>query len=599
MTLEVLWMLGLVALTLTLFVLEWFPIEVTALALLGILLLTGTMSLDLAISGFSNKAVLTIGSLFVLSHGLFKTGLLEIAADYLGRKVGQRSWLGIGIFLTVASVLSGFLNNTAVVALFIPLAISLCRRFQISPSQVLIPLSYLSILGGMLTLIGTSTNLLVSALGEAAGLAPLGMFEVTRLGILTLAFGLLYVLLLAPRLLPPRVDVSSLTGKYEMKPYLTELRVTSDSALAGKSVQEAQIAERYDVSLLSIIRKGRRLYEDLNREPLQPGDVLIVQGKMDDVVALRNDLKVALLSDIKLSDPELSGEGQIIVEGLVPPNSSLVGRTLKEIDFRRHFGAFVMAIRRHGSTLHSRLARIPLKGSDALLMTLPKARLPELRRSEEILVLSELELSLHRHRFWWVPVVLLPLIVLLAALGVADILQGALLGCILLLILGVVKPQEAYQAIDWPVIFLIAAFVPVGEAMVRTGTAEFLASLLLSLSGGFPEGLRPQATLALIYLLTSLMTQMVSNNAAAIIITPVSLSLAAGLGLDPRPFLIAVCFAASAEFMTPMGYQTNMMVYAPGGYRFLDYTRFGAPLNLGCWLLASTLIPTFWPFQPA
>ncbi len=596
MTLEIFWMLFLLVATLVVFAFELFAIEVTALALLAILLASGVIDLDQAVSGFNNKAMLTIGALFVLSHSLVKTGILEIGANHLATLAARRKWLGVGVFLTIAGLLSGFLNNTAVVAIFIPLAISLCRRLKLSASQVLIPLSYISIMGGMLTLIGTSTNLLVSSLAEEAGQPALGMFEFTALGAIFLVLGLVYTLLFARRLLPERADASSLTGSYGMKAFLTEVKIKEDSPLVGVTCAEARIREEYDITVLSIIRGERTLTYRVGEEKLRAEDLLIIDGAMENALRLRNDQKVALLSDIKLSDRELSAQGLVTVEGLVAANGALVGKTLKDIDFRRKFDTLVLAIRRAGTTLHGRVGRTALRALDTLLIVGTQERVKQLRGSDDILILGELDLALHKGRLWWMPLLLLPVIIALAALGVADILKGSLLGVILLLVLGVVATQEAYRVINWSVLFLIAAFVPVGQAMASTGTAQFIASRILSVSDYVSADYQAHAVLVLIYLVTSLMTQMVSNNAAAIIMTPISLEVAQTLDVNALPFLVTICFAASAEFMTPMGYQTNMMVYGPGNYRFLDYTRFGAPLNIACWLLAGYLIPMIWPF---
>ncbi len=587
-------MLVLLIAAFAVFLLEVLPIEVTALGLLGILLALGRVDIDQAVTGFSNKAVITVGCMFVISHALVKTGLLEIIADRFGRRLQHRQWLGIAVLLAIVGILSGFLNNTAVVAIFIPLAMDMCRRFQLSPSKVLIPVSYVSIVGGTLTLIGTSTNLLVSALAEQAGEKPLAMFEVSRLGVILLPLGLVYALTIAPRVLPSRAGVSSLTRKYHMGSYLTELRIQPGSKLIGRSCREARLGQDYDVTVLEILRGHGRILERIREVTLRERDILIVRGSFRNVLRLRQDYGVALLSDVKLSEEELASEGTVIAEGLIPPTSSLIGNTLKEIDFRQHFGGFVLALRRRGATLRSRIAQIPLRAADSLLILAPKENLLDLSRSDEVIIVSELDLVLRRHRFWWVVLVLLPLVVLLAAVGAVDITKGALLAVTVLLIVGSVTPREAYRSVDWSVLFLIAAFVPVGHAMTDTGTAQFVASGILFLGELVPDSWGPGIAVSLTYLVTSVLTLMVSNNATALIMVPVGLSMAAVLHADPRPFLIAICFAASAAFMTPMGYQTNMMVYGPGSYRFLDFTRAGTPLNVGFWLLCSFLIPYLW-----
>jgi len=552
MTLEILVMLLLLAATFVAFFREIFPIEVTALGLLAILVAIGFVPGDEAFSGFGNKVVITIGALFVLAAAVMRTGVLEIVADHLSRRAQHRKWLAVAAVLIAAGLASGFLNNTAVVAMFIPLVMMLCSRLDISPSKLLIPLSFASIFGGTLTLIGTSTNLLVSSIIEEIGEPPL--------------------------------------------PYLTEIRVVSGSKLVGKTLKQAAVHERYGIQVLELLRGERRDVERIESMPLKEDDDLIVQGKADDLLRLRREQGIALLPDIKLDDEELGSDGLKVMEGIVTPTSRMIGKTLGEIDFRNQFGGFVMAIRRVGATLTAKVGRVPLQAADSLLMLIPEARVNELRRTGALVVVSELDLSLRRERFWWVVFVLLPVVVALAALGVVEIAVGAPLAAIVLLLLGAVTPQQVYRTVNWSVLFLIAAFVPVGQAMVSTGTAAFLSASLLAVGSFLPASLQAYGILCLLYLSTSLLTEVISNNAAAIILTPIALGLGAALGVDSRPFLMAVCFAASASFMTPMGYKTNLMVYGPGGYRFSDYARVGAPLNVLFWLLASALIPWFWPF---
>ena len=596
MTLDVALMLLLILAALVAFALELVPIEVTAMGFLAILVGVGFVSIQESLAGLSNKAVVTIGALFIISRALMRTGVLEIGAYHLSRRVGDRKWLGIAILLGCAGVLSGFLNNTAVIVIFIPLALSICRRFHISPSRVLLPLSYVSILGGMLTLIGTSTNLLVSSVAEMEGAVPLAMFEFFHIGVIFLFIGLAYTLILGKYFLPSRVDPDSLTTKYDISGYLTEVQIEKESGFVGKSCREANIRQRYGVSVLSIIRDGRRLSTGLGRTPMQGEDLLVLEGSMDDVLRMSREQKLTLLPDIHPDESDFESQGQVVVETLIPGTSDFKGKTLRALEFKQHYGALVLAIRRHGETFRQRMADIPLKASDSLLLLVRKEHFKDFMHSTELLLISEVDLELHRERFWWLPLLLFPAIVIAAVLGLMDILTGALIGAVLVMLLGVIKPQDAYHSVDWSVIFLIAAFVPVGTAMINTGTADFLASLIVHVSRWFSGDMEAYLTLAFFYLLTSALTQAVSNNAAAIILTPVAISLARAEGIEPHAFLVAICFAASAAFMTPLGYQTNLMVYAPGGYRFTDYLRFGAPLNILLWILASLLIPQFWEF---
>jgi di/tricarboxylate transporter len=421
------------------------------------------------------------------------------------------------------------------------------------------------------------------------------MFEFTKLGVLFLISGLVYILLFARRLLPARSVVSSLTRKYHMSSYLTEIKVVTGSKLVGRSCLDVGLSRDYDITVLEIIRNKNRIIDNVRDIALKDGDVLIARGDVGNIMRLREEQGIALLHDVKLSDEELAAEGLSIAEALVTSNSSLLGSTLMEVDFHKHSGAFVVAIRRHGATLRSKIAHIPLEFADTLLLLAPRERLMDLRRSDDVIVLSEVEVALRRGRLWWAIFILIPLIVILAGMGTLDITKGAILATALLLLGRVVTAKEVYRAVDWSVLFLIAAYVPVGQALIDTGTAQFIASGVLSLSRFFPAEYGPQVSISLLYLITTLVTQLISNNAAAIMLVPVSLSIAAGLGIDPRPFLMAICFAASAGFMTPIGYQTNTMVYGPGSYRFFDFTRFGTPLNALLWLIATFLIPYFWP----
>ena len=596
MTVEIGLMLLLIGLGLVAFVREVFPIEVTALGLMAGVFLLGFVDVQELFSGFSNKAVITIGALFVLGHALLHTGLLDAAAEWLGRRLGGRPWLGVGGLLLVVALMSGFLNNTAVVAIFIPMVMRLSDRLALSPSKVLIPLSYASIFGGTLTLIGTSTNLLVSSILEDAGLAALGMFELGRFGLIVLVCGVVYLLVFAPRLLPDRVDAKAMTGKYGLGSYLTEVRVTEQSDLIGHSFLEARLNTRYGATVLAVLRDEKRFISNIATMALRAEDVLIVQAAVDDLMRLRKEQHLALLPDIKLTDEELSAGGLVMAEALVPPMSPMIGKSLQGVAFRNRFGGFVLAVRRLGETLREKIALARLRALDSLLMLIPEERLEALRVSEDLIVVSELGHRFRRRRGWWQVLVLLPAVIVVASVGWLDIEVAAVLAVIVLFLTGAVTPQHAYSSINWSVLFLIAAFVPVGLAIINTGTAAFLADQLLAVQDLVSPEIAPYVVLSLIYLATSLLTQMVSNNATAIIVAPVALSVAAALGVDSRPFIVAVCFAASAEFMTPMGYQTNLMVYGPGGYRFLDYVRFGAPLNLLFWLLATLLIPRIWSF---
>ena len=586
---------AIIFVALILFVKEVFPIDVTALALLAVLLVTGFLTLDEAISGFSNKAVLTVGLMFVLSTALVKTGFVEVMADRLS-VMGGGKWVSIGFFLIATSIVSAFINNTAAVAIFIPLALNLSSRFKISPSKILIPLSYAGIYGGTMTLIGTSTNLLVSSMAEEHGIVPFTMFEFFRMGAVFLVAGTLYNILVVPKLLPSRVGISSLTRSYHMSPYLTELMVSSDSPLEGHTLLDRQVNMKYDVTVLVILRDKVRYEQNLRNFVLEEGDVLLVRGTLENFMTFRDQEKLLLVTDIKMDQPELMGEENTIVEGLVTQNSQVIGKTLKELDFRKSFNAFVLAVRREGRTLREKIARITLQFGDTLLIFLPRNRLDSMVNNPDLAILQEHKIELHKGRFWWLAVAVIPAIMVAAASGWMDILQAALLGVVILLMVRSITIQEAYRSVNWSVIVLIAAFVPVGIAMERSGAAALLGTTVAGFGSLFPSEAAPTAVLSLFFLIAVGLTAVMSNNTAAIVLVPVAMAVAHELGVDPRSFLFAVCFGASTSFMTPMGYQTNLMVYGPGRYRFSDFLRAGAPLNFIFWILATFLIPVFWPF---
>ena len=578
--------------------LDIFPLEVTAMGVTGILLLFNILTPEEAISGFSNKAVITIGAIFIISRSLVKTGFLEVLADYMYQWGGKRKWPTIIIFLFTVSIISGFINNTAAVAIFIPLAINLCQRFHISPTKLLLPLSYAAIFGGTLTLIGTSTNLVVSSLMEESGLEPFSMFEFSKLGLIFLAVGTAYNIIIARWFLPSRAVVSSLTQKYHMGTYLTEFKVGSDSPLIGSTIRELGIIDKYNLQVFKIIRGEEQFRFSLKSLKIKEGDVFVVQVHVNELLKFRDDMNVLLLSDVKMSELELAGKNHVIVEGLIPLGSRLIGQSLQDINFRNQYRAFVLAIKRQQELLREKVAHVRLKFSDTLLIMVPRRDLSAMRDTKDMIILEELDIHLNYQKYWWLSILVIPTIMILATLGIVPIVKGVLLGVILLLILRSLSIEEAYDSINWSVIFLIAALFPIGIAIHNTGADKHLGELIIRLgvSLGGIEGKNPSIFLAILYFTTFILSALISNAAVAVMITPIGFILADILGVDPRPFLVAICFAASASFMTPMGYQTNLMVFAPGKYRFKDFLVMGAPLTMIFWGIAIYYIPLFWPF---
>jgi di/tricarboxylate transporter len=572
--------------------LQWLPIDVTAMTSLGLLLLFGLVTPEEAISGFANPAVITVMMMFVLSEALIQSGVISRLGHRIARVAGESAGRASLILLLLAGTVSAMINNTAAVAVFMPVALLIARRFRFSPSKVLLPLSYISIAGGTCTLIGTSTNLLVSSLAAGHGMAPFSVLEFAPLGLILLTVTLLYTHLVLRPLLPSRVDSSSLTRKYHLSSYLTEVRVPAGSPLVGQTVLEKGISERFRLIVLEILRGRRRIAQDIRYTPLKVEDVLLVRGAMEDIVALKEHYGLLLLSDTKLEDADLSDQSTVLAELQVSPTSRLLGLTIREIDFRKRYGSFVLALNRLGKVIRDKVALIPLEAFDIILAFGPRTRIEGLQKQEDFIPLQELDVKLRLSRRWWIGASIIPVVVLLAASGAMGILKAAILGVVVLLVTRRVTMPQAYKAIDWSVIFLLAAILPLGLAIEKHG----LAALLGTTIADFGRPLGPWGVLALMVMATSLLTEMISNNAAAVLMVPVALSIAAGLGVDPKPLLMGVAFAASMSFMTPIGYQTNTMVLGPGGYRFSDYLKAGAPMNLMLWAIASLLIPRLWPF---
>jgi len=595
MLFETILFIFLIFLALIFFLREIFPIDVTALLLLCVLIIFDYLTLEEAISGFSNKAVLTVALMFVLSASIVKTGIIEVLADKL-TQLSNNVWFTVGLILIGTSLISGFINNTATVAIFIPFALHLGKKYELSPSKLLIPLSFAGIYGGMLTLIGTSTNLIVSSIVEDYGLEPLKMFDFLTMGLVFLLFGTFYNVFLVPKLLSSRAGISSLTGKYHLSAYLTEFEVDNESPLIGSTCLDRGVSKNYDITVLSIIRNDERIETNLRNQKIKSGDILMARGTLDNFIRFRDEEKLLMLTDKKMNQNELISGASTIVEGLVTQNSSLIGNSLFDVDFRKKFGAFVLAVRREGKTLREKIARIKLHFADTLLIFVPKSSMDTMIKNRDLAILQEHEVSIKKVKFWWLAIAVIPLAMLLAALGVVDILEAALIGVVILLVVGAISPEEAYQSINWSVIIMIAAFVPVGIAMERSGAAEIIASLVSNFGSNFDVQMAPHASMSLMFLISIIITSLMSNNTAAIILIPIAISVSTQMNVDAKPFIFAVAFGASTSFATPMGYQTNLMVYGPGQYKFSDFVKVGVPLNIIFWLLGTFFIPIIWSF---
>ena len=596
MTFEIAFVLGLVLLTFILFVTEKFSLDVTALLILTTLFIGGFLSVEEAMSGFSNPAVIIISLLFILSHALQKTRILEYLIVRINQLVSRSRSLGLGVYLLTIAFASALMNNTAIVAIFMPVTIRLAHRYRMSPSKLLIPLSYAAIMGGTLTLVGTSTNLIVNSIYINNDGQPLGMFEFAKFGWITLTIGIIYVLTIAPKILPSRTVTSSLTQSYHMAGYLTEMKLSKDSPLVGSSCQQRNISQNYDVIVLDIQRGDRLITYNVGNEKLQADDILFVKGSVESFLQMKEVEKVSLLTDEKLTQNELEQEDNILIECMVTDQSNLIGKTIVSSNFRKRFYAFILAIRREGSIIRNKIAHVLIQSYDTLLIYGGRKELSKLANSSGFILLGEVEEQLVKVRFWWVSIISIIFTILFAAVGLLPIIKGALLSVVILLALRIITPNEAYQSIHWQVIILIAALIPLGTVIETTGTASFIGNSIAQLVRLFSDSYQPYILLGITYLITMILTEVSSNTATAIIMTPIVLSLAAKMGIDARPLIFGVCFAASASFSTPVGYQTNLMVYGPGGYKFSDFIKVGLPLSFTLWLTAIIFIPMIWSF---
>ena len=578
------------------FVTEVFSIDVTAMILLTILFMLGYLTPSEALSGFSNPAVITIAFLFIISRALQKTRILEYLIVRVRRLADKSILIGRAVYLFTIGVASAVVNNTAIVAIFMPVSIRLAQKYKMSPSKMLIPLSYSAILGGTLTLVGTSTNLLVNSIYvKVPGVEPMGMFEFFKYGAILMVVGLLYILFIAPMILPSRTSTSSLTKSYRLGGYLTEMRITAESPLNGRTCLERGINKNYDVMVLDILRDNKMITNMIRLTKLKEGDVLFVRGTLENFLRMKEVEKVALLTDEKLTQEELEQEDNVVLECLITDKSDLVGKSLMTSNFRRRFGSFILAIRREGTIVREKIAHVILSAYDTLLVYGPKNKVNELSKTNEFVVLGEVDAELRKQRFWWMTIVVIIGTIALAAFGFMPIVKSAMLGVVILLALKILTPQESYQSINWQVIILISALIPVGIVIQKTGTAGWIAGIISSATESVPSEWQPRVLLALIYFITIFLTEISSNAATAIIMTPISIAVAQQMGFDPRAFVFAVAFAASASFITPVGYQTNLMVYGPGGYKFSDYIRVGFPLAFIFWIMAIFILPVLWP----
>ena len=604
MTWEILFIFGLLVFAIVSFIWERISADLTSLTVFGILLFISMLTdsdslptLEATLGVFGNSAPLTIAGMFIVSAALERTGAIDLITGYLRKlvKLPYRGFMFVMI-LGVAGV-SAFVNNTPVVIVLMPVILSLSREMGVAYSKLLIPLSYASIFGGTCTLLGTSTNLLASGILLDAGHAPIGMFELASVGLPILIFGSVYLVLFGNKLLPHRETLTSILSDEERKEFITEAFVRAGSDLHGKTAQEGELL-KHGIRLLEIVRHGIAVPGDPKDHKLQYGDRLVLACRPSGVAEAHSMKGITIQTELAEGLETIATDEGALVEGVVAPNASIAGLTLGEINFRQRFRMVVVAVHRKGTNQRERLSNLRLQVGDTLLMMGSTASIDSLANSDEIIILDRPRVPARSLR------VKMPIaigttigIVTLATLNLVPIVSAVCLGVAIILLSGCMKAKDAYASVEWSILIIIFGMLALGQAMDSTGASLLIAESMTGLVGQFaPAHLQNVIMLALIYVITSTFTEFLSNNAAVALMVPIALGIAATLGVDPRPFVVASCIAASASFATPIGYQTNTYVYGVGGYRFFDFTKVGLPLNLICFAVTVAVVPIFWDF---